>query len=80
MDLDYLAPVEITSEVEDYQVDCSNVTVFELTIILDIIGGPAHASLARLRLAESPSFADNPKNIFSETLRSLKVVKVAQRL
>src|SRR5688572_14421925 len=40
-----------TSEVENYQVVLSNVTTIELTIIPDIAGGTAYASLAALRLA-----------------------------
>jgi hypothetical protein len=38
-------------ETEDHRVDLSGVTVLELSIIPDIRGGNAHASLAQLRLA-----------------------------
>ncbi len=38
-------------EVEDYLVELSGVTVLELTIIPDLSGGDARASLAQLRLA-----------------------------
>ncbi|MGD2119717.1 MAG: carbohydrate-binding protein [Chromatiales bacterium] len=40
-----------TVEVEDHQVDLDSVTVLELTIVPDISGGDAIASLAQLRLA-----------------------------
>ena len=40
-----------TSEREDYNVDLDGVTALELSIIPDISGGPACASLAQLRLA-----------------------------
>ena len=38
-------------EVEDYEVELEGVTVLELSIIPDISGGEARASLKRLRLA-----------------------------
>lgn len=38
-------------EVEDYQVDLAGATALELTIVPDVSGGDARASLARLRLA-----------------------------
>ena len=38
-------------EVEQYQVELSNVTVIELTIVPDINGGDARASLRSLRLS-----------------------------
>lgn len=38
-------------EVEDYAVELSEVTTLELTIIPDMSGGPARASLLSLRLA-----------------------------
>ncbi len=40
-----------TYETEDYRVDLLGVTLLELSIIPDISGGSAHASLAQLRLA-----------------------------
>lgn len=40
-----------TVETEDHRVDLSGVTVLELSIIPDISGGNARASLAQLRLA-----------------------------
>ena len=40
-----------TREIEDYRVNLSNVTILELTIVPDIGGGAACASLKRLRLA-----------------------------
>jgi hypothetical protein len=46
----FTAP-DATREVEDYAVELSNVTTLELTIVPDISGGPARASLLKLRLA-----------------------------
>ncbi|MFZ3045217.1 MAG: hypothetical protein WA151_04835 [Desulfatirhabdiaceae bacterium] len=45
------SPHGATSEMEDHQVELSDVTVLELRIIPDISGGNAIASLAQLRLA-----------------------------
>ena len=45
------SPSGATEEIEDYQVELAAVTVLELTIVPDPSGGPAHASLARCRLA-----------------------------
>ena len=45
------SPPDSNSEVEDYAVNIDGLTLLELTIIPDISGGDAHASLARLRLA-----------------------------
>jgi hypothetical protein len=45
------SPRGATSETEDHRVDLSAVTALELSIIPDIGGGEAVASLARLRLA-----------------------------
>ena len=45
------SPQGATCETEDHRVDLSGVTVVELSIIPDISGGNAHASLAQLRLA-----------------------------
>lgn len=45
------SPPGATSECEDYNVDLDGVTVLELSIIPDLSGGPACASLAQLRLA-----------------------------
>ena len=45
------SPPGSTREVEDYRVDLSGVTVLELTIVPDISGGEARASLEQLRLA-----------------------------
>lgn len=46
------SPNGATRETEDLQVDLPAVTVLELSIIPDISGGNAFASLAQLRLAE----------------------------
>src|SRR6266699_1930085 len=40
-----------TREVKDFRVELSDVTVFELTIVPDISGGAARASLKSLRLS-----------------------------
>jgi hypothetical protein len=45
------SPPDSTREVEDYTVHLDQVTTLELTIIPDISGGDACASLARLQLA-----------------------------
>ena len=45
------SPHGATGQTEDQRVDLAGVTVLELSIVPDIGGGPAHASLARLRLA-----------------------------
>lgn len=45
------SPQGATSETEDYRVDLLGVTVLELSIVPDIRGGSACASLAQLRLA-----------------------------
>jgi hypothetical protein len=45
------SPPATTREREDYPVDLDGVTTLELTIVPDISGGPARASLAQLRLA-----------------------------
>jgi hypothetical protein len=42
---------DATSECEDYLVDLDGVTALELSIVPDIGGGPARASLNQLRLA-----------------------------
>lgn len=44
------SPHGAASEIEDHRVDLSGVTVLELSIVPDIGGGVATASLARLRL------------------------------
>jgi hypothetical protein len=44
------SPPHITTEVEDYRVDLSGVAVLELTIIPDIAGGVARASLNSLAI------------------------------
>jgi hypothetical protein len=44
-------PPGATSEREDYRVDLDGVTTLELSIVPDISGGPARASLRQLRLA-----------------------------
>jgi len=44
------SPPDATREVEDYTVDLNGVTVLELTIVPDISGGNARASLISLRL------------------------------
>jgi hypothetical protein len=45
------SPTGSTREVEDQQVDLDGVTVLELTIVPDVSGGNAPASLSRLRVA-----------------------------
>lgn len=45
------SPQGATSEIEDHHVELPAVTVLELSIIPDISGGNAPASLAQLRLA-----------------------------
>jgi hypothetical protein len=45
------SPQGATCETEDHRVDLSGVTVLELSIIPNISGGNARASLAQLRLA-----------------------------
>lgn len=45
------SPPATTSECEDYSVELDGVTTLELNVVPDISGGPAHASLAQLRLA-----------------------------
>jgi hypothetical protein len=46
----FAAP-DATREMEDYAVDLSDVGILELTIVPDVSGGPARASLVALRLA-----------------------------
>ncbi len=45
------SPPGAAREVEDYDVDLDGMTALELTIVPDISGGSARASLAQLRLA-----------------------------
>ena len=45
------SPHGATGQTEDLRVDLPGVTVLELSIVPDIGGGTAHASLTRLRLA-----------------------------
>ena len=45
------SPHGATRQTEDHRVDLTGVTVLELSIVPDISGGTAHASLAQLRLA-----------------------------
>jgi hypothetical protein len=45
------SPPATTREVEDYTVNLDGVTALELSIVADISGGEARASLARLQLA-----------------------------
>jgi hypothetical protein len=45
------SPPETTREIEDYQVELSDVTVIELVIVPDNRRGGARASLRSLRLA-----------------------------
>jgi hypothetical protein len=44
------SPPHTTTEVEEYRVDLSEVTVLEMTITPDIAGGPACASLSSLAI------------------------------
>jgi hypothetical protein len=45
------SPQSATSETEDYNVSLSEVTILELSIIPDITGRAAFASIAQMRLA-----------------------------
>lgn len=45
------SPPDTTTQLEEYSVGLEGITTFELTIIPDINGGNARASLVRLRLA-----------------------------
>ena len=45
------SPPQMIREVEEYQVELSNVTVLELIIVPNMSGGSARASLKNLRLA-----------------------------
>ena len=45
------SPAETIREVEEYQVELSNVTVLELAIVPNTSGGSARASLKSLRLS-----------------------------
>ena len=45
------SPPHVTSELEDYNVDLAGVTTLELSIVPDISGGDARASVAQLRIA-----------------------------
>lgn len=45
------SPPGATSECEDYAVDLDGVNALELSVVPDISGGPARASLAQLRVA-----------------------------
>jgi hypothetical protein len=45
------SPAATARELEDYRVELSDVTVLELTIVPDISGGAARASLKSLRLS-----------------------------
>jgi hypothetical protein len=45
------SPPGVTREFEDYAVDLVGVTALELTIVPDISGGDARASVAQLRIA-----------------------------
>ena len=45
------SPPDVTREVEDYAVDLDGLTMLELSIIPDISGGEARASLGQLRIA-----------------------------
>ena len=45
------SPPSTTRELEDYTVELHGLTTLELIMVPDISGGPAHASVAQLRLA-----------------------------
>jgi hypothetical protein len=45
------SPPGTTREIEDYRVDLVGVKILDLTIVPDISGGEAHASLEQMRLA-----------------------------
>ena len=45
------SPPTTTTEVEDYQVDLDSCVELELSIVPDVRGSAAHASIAQLRLA-----------------------------
>src|SRR5438874_5730217 len=54
------SPPQTIREVEEYQVELSNVTVLELIIVPNVSGGAAHASLKSLRLSRTvASFFSN---------------------
>ena len=45
------SPPDTTSELEDFSVELDGLTALELSVVPDISGGPARASLSQLRLA-----------------------------
>jgi hypothetical protein len=45
------SPPVMTREIEDYTVELVGVSVLELSIVPDISGGDARASVAQLRIA-----------------------------
>jgi hypothetical protein len=47
----HFSPPDTTEELEQYDVELDGLTELELTIIPDISGGPAQASLAHFRIA-----------------------------
>jgi len=47
----HFSPPGTVAETEDYRVDLDRMTVLELSIVPDVSGGSARASLTRLRLA-----------------------------
>ena len=48
---DHFSPPDTTKEREQYDVELDDLTELELTIVPDISGGPAQASLAQFRTA-----------------------------
>jgi predicted RecB family endonuclease len=49
----HFSPSGVTEEIEDYRVELEDVVALEVTIVANISGGDAYASLAELRLAGS---------------------------
>jgi hypothetical protein len=60
------SPQGTTGETEDHQVELSAVTVLELSIIPDIRGGNAFASLAQMRLAYPRTQPNRPTTLFQK--------------
>ncbi len=60
------SPQDPTGEAEDHQAELSAVTVLELSIIPDISGGNAFASLAQMRLAYPRTQPNYPATLFQK--------------
>ena len=55
------SPPDTTQESETYTLNLAGLVALELTIVPDISGGDARASLASLRLAEAPKVSERRK-------------------